>query len=107
MLVRTDTRDVKVNILPSWKEPTKRILKRRVEDKKKLTIPKIIHFEAYRPVVVINNDSKKNVQIQGTFLPTKNILRQSDALSSIIPTKKSEVATNKILKKEGEYPSIQ
>ncbi len=54
-------RDIKVGILPIWKEPTKRILKWRVEDEKKLTISKIIRFKMYRPVAVINNDSEEDV----------------------------------------------
>ena len=61
ILIRTDTRDIKADTLSSWKKPIKRILKRRVEDEKKLTIPKIIRFKAYRPIAAINNDSEKNV----------------------------------------------
>ena len=61
MEARTDTRDIKADTLPSWKEPTKRILKRRVEDEKKLTIPKIVRFRAYRSVVAIDNDNEKDV----------------------------------------------
>ncbi len=61
--VKTDTRDVKADILSLWKEPIKRILKRRVEDEKKFTIPKIVRFRAYRPIAAINNDSEKDVQI--------------------------------------------
>jgi len=77
-----------------------------MEDKKKFTIPKTIRFEAYRPVVVINNDSEENVQIQETLLFIKSVLRQSDALSSIILAKEPGAAANKILKKKGEYLSI-
>ncbi len=58
---RTNTRNIKADTLPSWKKPTKRILKRRVEDKKKLTISKTVHFRAYHPVAAINNDSEENV----------------------------------------------
>jgi len=61
MLVKTDTRDVKVGVLSLWKESIKRILKRRVEDKKKLIISKIVRFRAYRPVAAIDNNSEKNV----------------------------------------------
>ncbi len=61
MLVRIDTRDVKVDILSLWKEFIKRILKRRVEDEKKFIIFKIIRFGAYRPVTAINNDSEEDV----------------------------------------------
>ena len=63
ILIRIDTRDIKVGILLLWKEFIKRILKRRMEDKKKLAIFKIIRFGAYRPVVVIDNDSKEDVQM--------------------------------------------
>ncbi len=58
---RADTRDVKVNILLLWKEPIKRILKRRIEDEKKLTISKIVRFIIYRPITIINNNSEKDV----------------------------------------------
>ncbi len=61
MSARIDTRDVKIDILPLWKKPIKRILKRRVEGEKKLAISKTIRFGAYRPVAAINNDSEKNV----------------------------------------------
>ena len=61
ILTRIDTRDVKVNTLLLWKESIKRILKQKMEDKKKLIIFKIIHFKAYRPVAVINNDSEEDV----------------------------------------------
>ena len=61
ILAKTDTRDIKVDILSLQKEPTKRIPKRRVKDKKKLTIFKIVRFKAYRPVGAIDNDSEEDV----------------------------------------------
>jgi len=61
ILVRTNTRDVKVNILPLYKKLIKHILKRRVKNRKKFTIFKIIRFRAYRPIIIINNDSEKDV----------------------------------------------
>ncbi len=61
MSAKTDTRDVKVDILLLWKESTKRILKRRVKNEKKLIIFKIVRFEAYRPVAAIKNDSEENI----------------------------------------------
>ena len=54
-------RDVKVDILSLWKESIKRILKRRVEDEKKLVVFKIVRFGAYRPVAAIDNDSEEDV----------------------------------------------
>src|SRR6266498_5005418 len=68
-------RDWNSDVCSSDLEPTKRILKRRVEDKKKLTIPKTVRFKAYRPVAAINNNSEENVQIQRTLFSTKNTLR--------------------------------
>ncbi len=59
--VRIDARDIKVDALSLWKELTKRILKRRIEDEKKFTIPKIIRFETYRPVAAIKNDNEKDM----------------------------------------------
>ncbi len=58
---RSDARDIKISALPLWKESTKRILKRRVEDEKKFAISKIIRFGAYRPVAAIENDSEEDV----------------------------------------------
>jgi len=71
-----------------------------VEDEKKLIIFKIIRFGAYHPVAVIDNDSEEDVQIQGTLLFIKSILRQSDALSSVISAKEPGAAANKISKKK-------
>jgi len=61
ILVRIDTRDVKADTLPLWKEFIKRILKRRVEDEKKLAVSKIIRFEAYRPIAAIDNNNEEDV----------------------------------------------
>jgi len=78
-----------------------------MEDGKKLTVSKIIHFRAYRPITTINNDSEENVPMQETLLPTKSTLHQSDAFSSITPAKEPGAAANKISKKKKKYPSIQ
>ena len=61
ILIKINTRDVKVDTLSLWKESFKRILKRRMEDKKKFVIFKIVRFKAYRLIAAINNDSEEDV----------------------------------------------